>query len=36
MKIILIEHFGYSFVNSDCAVLLATGIRHHIVLLITG
>jgi hypothetical protein len=29
--IILIEHFGYPFRDSDCAVLLATGIRHHIV-----
>lgn len=34
-QILLIEHLGYPFINSDCAVLLATGVRHHIVLLIT-
>jgi hypothetical protein len=33
MKIIVIRHFGYGFQNSDRAVLLATGIMHHIVLL---
>jgi hypothetical protein len=33
MKIIIIRHYGYGFQNSDGAVLLATGITHHIVLL---
>lgn len=33
MKIIVIEHNGYPFFNNENAVLLATGIRHHIVLL---
>lgn len=35
MQIILIRHFGLPFQNSDCAVLLASGILHHIVLLKT-
>ena len=34
-QILLIEHHGYPFSNSACAVRLATGFRHHIVLLIT-
>jgi hypothetical protein len=33
--IILIRHYGYGFTNSACAVLLATGTLHHIVLLKT-
>lgn len=33
MQIIVIRHYGFGFSNSDCAVLLATGIWHHIVLL---
>lgn len=32
--IIRIEHFGFAFQNNENAVLLATGIRHHIVLLL--
>jgi hypothetical protein len=35
MKIIKIRHYGLPFVNSACAVLLATGCLHHIVLLKT-
>jgi len=35
MQIIKIRHYGVPFVNSDCAVLLATGVLHHIVLLKT-
>jgi hypothetical protein len=33
MQIIVIRHYGYAFRNSDCAVLLASGMLHHIVLL---
>jgi hypothetical protein len=33
MQILIIRHYGAGFRNSDCAVLLATGIWHHIVLL---
>lgn len=33
MRILVIEHFGIAFQNSACTVLLATGIKHHIVLL---
>jgi hypothetical protein len=33
MRIIVIRHYGYGFRNSDCAVLLASGIWHHIVML---
>jgi hypothetical protein len=33
-QILRIEHFGAAFKNSHCAVLIATGIRHHIVLFI--
>ena len=33
MQVILIRHYGYPFQNSDCAVLLASGTLHHIVLL---
>lgn len=33
MKIIVIRHYGYAFKNSDCAMLLYSGMLHHIVLL---
>lgn len=33
MRILVIEHFGHGFQNNAHAVLIATGIRHHIVLL---
>jgi len=32
-KIILIEHFGVPFISNDIAMLIATGVKHHIVLL---
>jgi hypothetical protein len=32
-KLLVIEHHGVPFKNSDCAVLIASGIKHHIVLL---
>ena len=33
MRIIVIAHNGYPFRNNEHAVLIATGITHHIVLL---
>ena len=33
MRIIVIVHNGYPFRNNEHAVLIATGITHHIVLL---
>jgi hypothetical protein len=33
MKIVSIRHYGYSFVSNENAVLLVTGITHHIVLM---
>ena len=32
-SLLVIEHHGHGFLNSTCAVLIATGIKHHIVLL---
>ena len=34
MEIIVIKHNGYPFCYNENAVLLATGITHHIVLLL--
>lgn len=34
MEIIVIKHNGYPFCNNDNAVLIATGVTHHIVLLL--
>jgi hypothetical protein len=34
MKVIVIRHYGYPFRDSDSAVLLATGMFNHIVLLL--
>ena len=31
MKIVVIRHFGVPFHNNETAVLLATGVTHHIV-----
>ena len=31
--LLVIEHRGVPFRNSDCAVLIASGVKHHIVLL---
>ena len=33
MKVIVLIHYGYPFHNNEVAVLLATGMTHHIVLL---
>lgn len=33
MTIILIRHHGYPFINNENAVLVATGITHHIALI---
>ena len=33
MKIVVIRHFGVPFSNNETAVLLATGVTHHIVLI---
>lgn len=33
MQIIVIAHNGYVFHNTEHAVLIATGITHHIILL---
>lgn len=33
MKIVVIRHFGVPFLNNETAVLLATGVAHHIVLI---
>ena len=33
MRLIVIKHNGYPFFNNENAVLIATGITHHIVLL---
>ena len=34
--ILIIEHYGLPFMNTEDAVLVATGIRHHIVLVKTS
>lgn len=34
MQIVVIQHNGATFVNSEAARLLATGARHHIVLIL--
>lgn len=33
MGIVVIRHFGVPFQNNETAVLLATGVTHHIVLI---
>ena len=33
MKIVFIRHYGYSFSDNENAVLLVTGVIHHIVLM---
>jgi hypothetical protein len=32
--VIMIKHYGYKFRNNENAVLVATGITHHIVLVL--
>ena len=34
VQIILVPHYGYGFFNNGNAVLLATGLRHHLIALI--
>lgn len=33
MEIVAIRHYGHPFISNEHAVLVATGILHHIVLL---
>lgn len=34
MQVIVIKHYGYPFVNNGNAVLRATGMTHHIIVLL--